>query len=195
MGAVGFMVIKYFEYSHKIHDNLVWGKSFYVPPHDAAGEEEAKVLAVAPTASTTLAPANPAVFAVPSLATLPPVEATAIKPASQAPAGLATAHQEAKAEGLHEGGHDPAFAHPSTHLVDPKMPPNTHLFFAVYYAMTGLHGIHVLAGMVMIGWLLHRAIRGDFSSDYFTPVDVGGLYWHIVDLIWIFLFPLFYLIH
>ena len=75
------------------------------------------------------------------------------------------------------------------------MPANSHLFFAIYYAMTGLHGVHVLAGMVVIAWLLKRAIAGHFSSDYFTPVDVGGLYWHIVDLIWIFLFPLFYLIH
>jgi cytochrome c oxidase subunit 3 len=75
------------------------------------------------------------------------------------------------------------------------MPANTHLFFAIYYCMTGLHGIHVLAGMVMLAWLIWRGARGDFSSDYFTPVDVGGLYWHIVDLVWIFLFPLFYLIH
>jgi cytochrome c oxidase subunit 3 len=196
MGAIGFMVIKYFEYSHKIHDNLVWGKSFYVPPHDAAGEAEAKALAVAPTTTVTINPANPAVFAVPAIAATPAVEASAIKPASQAPAGLATVHEMAKAEGLHEGGgHDPAIAHPATHLTDAKMPPNTHLFFAVYYAMTGLHGIHVLGGMVMIAWLLRRAVRGDFTSEYFTPVDVGGLYWHIVDLIWIFLFPLFYLIH
>ena len=49
--------------------------------------------------------------------------------------------------------------------------------------------------MVMLAWLIWRGARGDFNSDYFTPVDVGGLYWHIVDLVWIFLFPLFYLIH
>jgi cytochrome c oxidase subunit 3 len=49
--------------------------------------------------------------------------------------------------------------------------------------------------MVMLAWLIWRGARGDFSSDYFTPVDVGGLYWHIVDLVWIFLVPLFYLIH
>jgi cytochrome c oxidase subunit 3 len=75
------------------------------------------------------------------------------------------------------------------------MPPNTHLFFAIYYAMTGLHGVHVLAGMAILAWLTWRAVRGDFSSKNFTAVDTGGLYWHIVDLIWIFLFPLFYLIH
>ena len=86
-------------------------------------------------------------------------------------------------------------AHPATHLEDPRMPANTHLFFAVYYAMTGLHGVHVVVGMILIGWLIKRSFRGDFSSENFTSVDTVGLYWHIVDLIWIFLFPLFYLIH
>ena len=60
--------------------------------------------------------------------------------------------------------------------------------------MTGLHGVHVIAGMIVIAWLLARSIKGDFGSKYFTPVDLGGLYWHLVDLIWIFLYPLLYLI-
>jgi cytochrome c oxidase subunit 3 len=61
--------------------------------------------------------------------------------------------------------------------------------------MTGLHGIHVFVGIIVFIWLLRRAIRGDFTADYFGPVDFSALYWHIVDLIWIFLFPLLYLIH
>ena len=61
--------------------------------------------------------------------------------------------------------------------------------------MTGLHGIHVLVGMGLITWILLRAMKNEFSSEYFTPVDLVGLYWHLVDLIWIFLFPLLYLIH
>ena len=61
--------------------------------------------------------------------------------------------------------------------------------------MTGLHGIHVLVGMGLIGWILVRSAQGSFSSAYYTPVDLVGLYWHLVDLIWIFLFPLLYLIH
>ena len=68
-------------------------------------------------------------------------------------------------------------------------------FFSCYFLMTGLHGIHVLVGMGLITWLLIRSLRNDFSSEYFTPVDLIGLYWHLVDLIWIFLFPLLYLIH
>jgi cytochrome c oxidase subunit 3 len=69
------------------------------------------------------------------------------------------------------------------------------IFFSIYYAMTGVHAIHIIAGMIVITWLLGRAVRGDFSGRYFGPVDFVGLYWHLVDLIWIFLFPLLYLIH
>jgi cytochrome c oxidase subunit 3 len=68
------------------------------------------------------------------------------------------------------------------------------IFFSFYFMMTGLHGIHVLGGMAAIGWLIHRARRGDFTNRYYTPVDLVGLYWHLVDLIWIYLFPLLYLI-
>ncbi len=68
-------------------------------------------------------------------------------------------------------------------------------FFSCYFLMTGLHGIHVLVGMGLITWILIRSLRNEFSSEYFTPVDLVGLYWHLVDLIWIFLFPLLYLIH
>jgi cytochrome c oxidase subunit 3 len=77
---------------------------------------------------------------------------------------------------------------------DPSRPDNAHLFFGLYFGMTGLHGLHVAAGLIVIAWLLVRAAMGHFSPAYFTPVDLGGLYWHIVDLIWIFLFPLLYLI-
>jgi cytochrome c oxidase subunit 3 len=71
---------------------------------------------------------------------------------------------------------------------------NPHLFFSVYFALTGLHGIHVTAGMLMIGWLILRTSKGDFSQEYYTPVEMTGLYWHLVDLIWIYLFPLLYLV-
>ncbi len=77
----------------------------------------------------------------------------------------------------------------------PSVPANPHLFFGIYFAMTGLHGIHVLAGIAVIGWLVFGAVRGAYGPEYFTPVDLVGLYWHVVDLIWIFLFPLLYLIH
>lgn len=72
--------------------------------------------------------------------------------------------------------------------------PGQFLFFSFYFMMTGLHGIHVLAGMVALSWLLWRALRGDFGAGYYGPVDLVGLYWHLVDMIWIYLFPLMYLI-
>jgi cytochrome c oxidase subunit III len=76
-----------------------------------------------------------------------------------------------------------------------EMPRDVGVFFSIYYALTGLHGIHILGGMGAITWILIRAVRGDFTAEYYAPVDFVGLYWHLVDLIWIFLFPLLYLIH
>ena len=84
------------------------------------------------------------------------------------------------------------------HKVPPQLaedkPANAHLFFGLYFLMTGLHGIHVLIGMIVIVWLMWRLQRGDFTRRYYAAVECGGLYWHIVDVIWIFLFPLWYLI-
>lgn len=71
---------------------------------------------------------------------------------------------------------------------------NPHVFFSAYFMMTGLHGFHVLVGIGIITWLIIRMKNGAFSKEYYTPVEMTGLYWHLVDLVWIFLFPLFYLI-
>ena len=78
----------------------------------------------------------------------------------------------------------------NTELKSPKTP----LFFSLYFMMTGLHGIHVLIGMGLIAWLIRRTARGDFSPYYYTPVELIGFYWHFVDLVWIGLFPLLYLV-
>jgi len=72
--------------------------------------------------------------------------------------------------------------------------PGQFMFFSFYFMMTGLHGIHVLLGIVAILWITFRAWRNQFSAQYYGPVDIVGLYWHLVDLIWIYLFPLMYLI-
>jgi cytochrome c oxidase subunit 3 len=71
---------------------------------------------------------------------------------------------------------------------------NPHIFFGIYFAMTGLHAIHVVLGMLVIGWVLLKTTKNQFSSEYYTPLEMSGLYWHLVDMIWIFLFPLLYLI-
>jgi cytochrome c oxidase subunit 3 len=72
---------------------------------------------------------------------------------------------------------------------------NIRSFLGIYFVMTGLHGLHVIIGIGVLTWILIRARKGHFSSEYFEPVDCTGLYWHLVDLIWIYLFPLLYLIH
>lgn len=105
--AGGFLVVKYFEYSHKIHEGMLPG-----PLYDFAGIEAA----------------------------------------------------------------------------------NAHIFFSIYFMMTGLHGIHVVIGMLVLTWVMTRAMKGHFYQDYYTPVEIGALYWHLVDLIWIYLFPLLYLV-
>ncbi len=71
---------------------------------------------------------------------------------------------------------------------------NLPLYFSFYFMMSGLHGFHVLIGMGLIAWVLFRTKRGDFSPKYYTAVEGVGLFWHVVDLIWIFLFPLLYLV-
>lgn len=73
-------------------------------------------------------------------------------------------------------------------------PANLRLFFVLYFAMTGLHGIHILIGIGLMIWLMKRLKNNEFSPKYYTAVEGVGLYWHIVDIIWIFLFPLMYLI-
>ena len=70
----------------------------------------------------------------------------------------------------------------------------TPLFFSVYFVMTGIHGLHVIIGMFVIYGLIRRAKRNEFGPNYFTPVEITGLYWHFVDLVWIYLFPLLYLV-
>ncbi len=72
--------------------------------------------------------------------------------------------------------------------------PGTSLFYTLYFLMTGLHGAHVLVGMGVLGWVAVLALRGRLSPAHYTPAELAGMYWHLVDLVWIFLYPLLYLI-
>ena len=73
---------------------------------------------------------------------------------------------------------------------------NSHaqLFFSLYFGMTGLHALHMIVGAGLLVWLIKGSIAGRFTPQYNTPVEVVGLYWHFVDIVWIYLFPLLYLI-
>jgi cytochrome c oxidase subunit 3 len=191
LGGFGFMGIKYVEYSHKIHDGLMWGKNYQPTVHAAGhGEEDAEHAGASSESDVGAAPGEAAApdgggeapaadggsVAVP--AGLPDglkVEPSLIPVAPDGPAGTVAAAEPAEDVEI--------------------SPENVHIFFGIYFLMTGLHGIHVVIGMLAIAWVLIRSARGDFSPAYYTPVDLVGLYWHLVDLIWIFLFPLLYLIH
>jgi cytochrome c oxidase subunit 3 len=84
---------------------------------------------------------------------------------------------------------------PGPHFVVPEgLPRQSEMFFSLYFCMTGLHALHMVIGIGLLLWLIARARRGDFTPRYNTPVDMVGLYWHFVDIVWIFLFPLLYLL-
>jgi cytochrome c oxidase subunit 3 len=68
------------------------------------------------------------------------------------------------------------------------------IFFSLYFTMTGLHALHMIVGVVMMSVITWMAHKGKFDSTYYTPVEMAGLYWHFVDLVWIYLFPLLYLV-
>jgi len=97
------------------------------------------------------------------------------------------------AEAGHEstGGGETMDHGPAEH---PEFDRDIGIFFSIYYCMTGLHAIHIIMGIVFLSWILWRSLLGHWRPDYFGPVDYVGLYWHLVDLIWIYLFPLLYLI-
>jgi cytochrome c oxidase subunit 3 len=72
--------------------------------------------------------------------------------------------------------------------------PHVELFLCFYFFMTGMHALHMIVGLGILTVILIMSLRGRFSADYYSPVEVSGLYWHFVDIVWIFLFPLLYLI-
>ena len=93
-------------------------------------------------------------------------------------------------EVAHEGDHDPH----KLHLIEGATVRQVELFYWIYFAMTGMHALHMIIGAGLLTFLLIFSLRGRFDPEYHSPVEVIGLYWHFVDIIWIFLFPLLYLL-
>ncbi|HXG59584.1 MAG TPA: cytochrome c oxidase subunit 3 family protein [Thermoanaerobaculia bacterium] len=93
-------------------------------------------------------------------------------------------------EGLFPGRH---FTY--VHAADPSLTRQIELFMTFYFGMTGLHALHMIIGAGLLVWFIWRAWKNHFGPEYYGPVEVMGLYWHFVDIVWIFLFPLLYLIH
>jgi cytochrome c oxidase subunit 3 len=80
------------------------------------------------------------------------------------------------------------------HLLGDAQKQNVEMFYWIYFAMTGMHAVHMIIGIGIIAIILFWAIRGKYGPEYHNPVEVSGLYWHFVDIVWIFLFPLLYLL-
>jgi cytochrome c oxidase subunit 3 len=187
-GATGFMVVKYFEYTSKFAHGVAPGQFFNENKvrHwlDADAAHAHADNAGAPPAPTAGPGAD---FAAPSAPRIVPAGAlpgTSVPPPAAPPAGLVDRHHAAPAPADDRHANMPT----AEQVIASRR------FFDVYFMMTGLHGIHVLVGMGLIAWLLIRAAHGAFGPHRFAAVDNIGLYWHLVDLIWIFLFPLLYLI-
>ncbi len=75
-----------------------------------------------------------------------------------------------------------------------KFGSRVRMFYYLYFVMTGLHALHMIVGLLIMAWLLWTAWKGYYTPEYYMPVEMSGLYWHFVDIVWIFLFPLLYLL-
>ena len=183
--ACTFMVVKFFEYQHKFHDGLLPGPAFhpteqvweletFKKKHPEAAEYAEHLTKLAEEKDKQKAAAVGAI------------------PLDKPETGVFEKPTEEQVEPLIKAGViGPSAMDPTR----PSQPRNAHVFFSIYFFMTGLHGIHVLGGIGVFIWLLLRARKGVFGPKYFGPIDYAALYWHLVDLIWIYLFPLLYLIH
>jgi cytochrome c oxidase subunit 3 len=188
--AFTFMGVKYFEYSHKYHDGLlpgpafqpreqVWETASFKSKHPEAAEYAERLFHAAkakPAATEGATPSSGAGAAI----------------GSTGPHSTVETPTRAQIEPLLKAG---VLGEKAENAKIPSKPRNAHVFFGIYFFMTGLHGFHVLAGIGIWVWLLIRASKGVFGAMYFGPIDYAALYWHLVDLIWIYLFPLLYLIH
>jgi len=85
---------------------------------------------------------------------------------------------------------------PDFHLAGEPIEIARHaqIFFSLYFVMTGLHAVHMIVGLGIMIWMLIWTMNGTITKEYFSPIEIAGLYWHFVDIVWIFLFPLLYLL-
>jgi len=195
--AFGFLGVKYVEYSAKWKHGLLWAAKYdpHIDHEEAFETEDVTVdvhegdadveidedVETQPAGDTGLIESATVVEEIDAVEEAPPAtdpDRSNIPPAAIGPTGLAVTTAEPADE--HELVAEPA---------------NARTFFSIYFLMTGLHGIHVIGGIGAMLWLLMCATRGDFDGGHFTRVDMVALYWHVVDLIWIYLFLLLYLIH
>ncbi len=211
--ALVFLVVKYFEYTHKFHEGIFPGINFQLHEgtrrvSDYTGATELKPVFVAPThegehgAAVGPDQAGPGASAGPvadGMAEASSLAESAAPIAGGRPAAVeevgpgvaldaAVASEAARASGSERE----ARGEPTKETIFSE--PRAGLFFSIYFVMTGIHALHIIIGIIAISFLVFFSMRGDYSSVWYTPVENVGLYWHIVDIIWIFVFPLMYLI-
>ena len=98
-------------------------------------------------------------------------------------------HEQHEAAAAAEGGE-----HRQLHMTPDQLQRTTQIYFSLYFTMTGLHALHMIVGVGLMAVITFMAWKGKFDAEYYTPVEMSGLYWHFVDIVWIFLFPLLYLV-
>ena len=169
-GGFGFLAIHGYEYFEEYQQHLMWGTNY----HPAVNAPRRPVVVRQPAAVgghwTELNELGRQGYIVAH---------SQIAPAAIGPAGPALSPKATTSVSVAAAGE----------------PNNVQIFFGIYFLMTGLHSIHVIVGIILLTYLLVRAIRNDFGPGYYAPVDFIGLYWGVVDMVWMFLFPLLYLIH
>lgn len=180
LGAV-FLGIKTIEYSEKYERREVPGANFCFQPHGTpcanVGREEGLTEMLDRWAHGNFGH--------------PPLEAET--PAATTP-GVGA--QYSPTEGATTNGSNPALAEEGATEASERARslPGSEIYFSLYFAMTGTHALHMIVGMGIMFWLLKNANAGLYTAQYYTPIENFGLYWHFVDIVWIYLFPLFYLI-
>jgi cytochrome c oxidase subunit 3 len=176
LGGVAFLAIHAKEYFDNGQAKLLWG-THYAPTVGPNGKPVAPVTGLVPLVVKPKPAAKSGWARLDELKKAGfVVSHSQIMPAPHGPAGVAVAQKQAPASNAFQ-------------------PANVQIFFGIYFLMTGLHSLHVIIGIIVIGWLLIRSLRGEFGPGYYAPVDYVGMYWGVVDMVWMFLFPLLYLIH
>ncbi len=190
MFGTTFLVVKYFEYSDKYHHGLVPFNGLNQKIKKHAGGETEKV-----EKSSLVLP-----FETRAEASEAKSETTA-EAVHENPRGEFQWH-DAKGEKIVHEAQKNNYLTPyertgyftNGEYDNAKFTQKVRIFFYIYFVMTGLHGLHMIVGLGIMLWLLVMAWRGSYTAEYFSPVEISGLYWHFVDIVWIFLFPLLYLL-
>ena len=200
--ASAFLVVKYFEYEHKFEIGIFPGSNFQLNEDVQTVSELSGAAAIDPRFDFNEDPVSNEEVATDaagetaeggSVGAASPGEAVAVGP--REPESASEQIGGSQPGGEHAGA--AAHAEAGEHGREGRIFDNRRagLFFSIYYMMTGIHAIHIIIGIIAIGILAWKSRKGDkYTSVWYTPVENVGLYWHVVDIIWIFVFPLMYLI-